>query len=247
MQISVFNLLLYTFGVSIVAFAGGLPPLFRKWSDRQLHLFIAFGAGTILGAIFLHLLPDALTLGSGNLVAAMVLTGFLLILLLERVFLKGHNHSESDNLSRHEVVGITALVGLSMHSLSGGFALGLTMLDPSVGMVVFIAIIAHKLSEGFSLSTILCLADYSRAKTLWLMFLYSLMTPIGAIIALPFVGPLQSLDLSIPTGLTAGTFLYVATLDLIPEAFHNDKGKYLSFIILLFGIAVMFLIKMFGV
>lgn len=249
MQISIGTLLLYALGVTLVAFAGGIPPLFRAWSSRQLHLFIAFGGGTILGAIFLHLLPDALAMGSSDLASAMILLGFSIILLVERILIKTHGHGQESlsSLGRHQLVGITALVGLSAHTLSGGFALAVGFFDPQIGLVIFMAIIAHKATEAFSLSTMFRLAEFSRRKSIALLLLYSLMTPIGALISLPFINRLQNLNLSIPTGLTAGTFLYVATLDLIPEAFHGDKGRVMPFIWLVIGMLIMYLIKFLGV
>jgi zinc transporter ZupT len=221
--------------------------LFRRWNQKQLHLFVAFGGGTILGAIFLHLLPDSLSMGSPELASSMVLVGFLVILLIERLVLHGRGHDEmvSSHL-RHQVVGITALVGLSVHSLAGGFALAVGLISPEVGLIIFIAIIAHKATEAFSLSTIFRLAEFPRKKAAGLLILYSFMTPIGALISLPFLELMERIDLSIPTGLTAGTFLYVATLDLIPEAFHSD-GKILPFIWMFAGILIMYLLKIFGV
>jgi len=248
MQISVGTLLIYALGVTVVAFAGGIPPLFRRWNSRQLHLFIAFGGGTVLGAIFLHLLPDSLAMGDPDLASGMVLLGFTAILLIERILINTHSHSnEATSLGRHQLVGITALVGLSAHSFTGGFSLAVGFLDPQIGFVIFIAIIAHKATEAFSLSTMFRLAEFSRMKSLGLLFIYSLMTPIGAMISLPFVKHLQNIDLSIPAGLTAGTFLYVATLDLIPEAFHGEKGKLLPFLWMLLGISIMYLVKFLGV
>ncbi len=247
MPISVTKLALYSFGVVAVALLGAMPPLFRRWNQKQLHLFVAFGGGTILGAIFLHLLPDSLSMGSEELASSMVLVGFLVILLIERILLHGRGHGDQESaLLRHEVVGITALVGLSVHSLAGGFALAVGMLNAEVGLVIFVAIIAHKATEAFSLSTIFRLAEFPRKKTIGLLVLYSFMTPIGALVSLPFLGLMERIDLSIPTGLTAGTFLYVATLDLIPEAFHSD-GKIMPFIWMFAGILIMYLLKFFGV
>ncbi|MEE9553574.1 MAG: hypothetical protein V3W18_04680, partial [candidate division Zixibacteria bacterium] len=82
MQIYVPKLLFYTLGIFLVSIIGASPPLFRKWSSRQLHLFIAFGAGVFLGAIFLHLLPETLSEASGNIASSTLLLGFLLILLV---------------------------------------------------------------------------------------------------------------------------------------------------------------------
>jgi len=246
-QISITNLIAYSLCVTLVAFAGGLPPLFKKWNQRQLHLFVAFGGGTILGAIFLHLLPDSLSMGSAELSSIMVLLGFIFILMMERIILTGHAHpNEHTPLKIHQFVGITALMGLSVHSLIGGFGLAVGMIDPDIGIPIFIAIVMHKATEAFSLSTILRLGEFSKRKTLGLLFGYSLMTPLGALLSLPFVESLKSISLAVPAGLTAGTFLYVATLDLIPEVFHGEGGKTLPFIFLLFGIALMYFIKFLG-
>ncbi len=242
------TLILYTLGIFLVAVIGALPPLFGKWSDRQLHLFIAFGAGVFLGAIFLHLLPDALTQGSGDLASGMVLLGFVLVLLIERILLGSHKVHCGDNCDhRHEVVGIIALIGLSVHAITAGFVMGVGMIEPELGLVIFIAIIAHKGIESFSLATIFRLANFSIKKTMGYILLFSIMTPLGALISIPFLKSLSDVSLAIPTGITAGTFLYVATLDLLPEAFHVDKEKASPFIWLVLGIFIMYLIKIAGV
>lgn len=247
MEIHLGKLLLYTAGIFTAALAGALPPLFKKWSDRQLHLFIAFGAGVFLGAIFLHLLPDAIILGSSGTASGMVLLGFVLILLVERILFGSHRfHCGEDCGHRHEVVGFVALIGLSVHSLTAGFGLGVGMLEPELGLVIFIAIIAHKATAAFSLATIFRLADFSVKKTIGFILLFAIMTPLGALISLPFIHALQNVSLAIPTGITAGTFLYVATIDLVPEAFHSEKEKISSFVWLVFGILVMLLIKIAG-
>jgi zinc transporter ZupT len=248
MEIHFTKLILYTVVIFSVAIIGGLPPIFRNWSDRQLHLFIAFGAGVFLGAIFLHLLPDALSEGPIDIASSMVLFGFVIILLVERIFFGSHRiHCGEDCGHRHEVVGIVALIGLSVHSITAGFGLGVGMVDPDLGLVIFIAIIAHKATAAFSLSTIFQLANFPLKKTLGLILLFSVMTPLGAIISLPFIEKLRDVSLAIPTGITAGTFLYVATIDLVPEAFHSSNGERASsFIWMVLGIFVMFLIKLGG-
>lgn len=247
MQIYVGKLLIYTLGIFCVAMLGAIPPLYKKWSSRELHLFIAFGAGVFLGAIFLHLLPDTLSEGSGNSTSGAILVGFLMILLVERIILGSHRlHCEDGCAHRHEIVGMTALIGLSVHSLTAGFGLGVGMVEPELGLIIFIAIVAHKATASFSLSTIFRLAEFSMKKTLSLIVLFSLMTPLGALITLPFIESLKEINLAFPTGLTAGTFLYVATMDLLPEAFHSDKDRASTFVWLILGIFVMLLIKIGG-
>jgi zinc transporter ZupT len=247
LEIQLTKLILYTVVIFFVAIIGAVPPIFKKWNDRQLHLFIAFGAGVFLGAIFLHLLPDALSEGPVDMASSMVLLGFVLILMVERIFFGSHKiHCGEDCGHRHEVVGIVALIGLSVHSITAGFGLGVGMVEPELGLVIFIAIIAHKATAAFSLSTIFQLAGFPFKKTLGLILLFSVMTPLGTLISLPFIEKLRDVSLAIPTGIMAGTFLYVATIDLVPEAFHVNKERTSSFVWLVFGIFIMFLIKMAG-
>ena len=192
-------------------------------------------------------MPAAFAEGPADLTSAMVLTGFILILLAERILFGSHRiHCGEDCGHRHQVVGLVAFIGLSVHSLTAGFGLGVGLLEPELGLIIFIAIIAHKATAAFSLSTIFQLARFSRKKTFGLIILFALMTPLGALISLPFIKSMMNVSLAIPTGITAGTFLYVATIDLVPEAFHADKGRGASFVWLVLGILVMLLIKIGG-
>jgi zinc transporter ZupT len=247
MEINISKLLLYTLGIFSISILGAILPLFRQWSDQQLHRFIAFGAGVFLGAIFLHLLPDTMAEASGILAGSMILTGFLIILLVERIILGSHNVKCGDDCDhRHEIVGVIAMIGLSVHSLTAGFGLGVGMTEPALGLIIFVAILAHKATASFSLATIFKLANYSRKKNMILILLFSMMTPLGALLSLPFIDSLRDVSLAIPTGITTGTFLYVATIDLLPEAFHDNENRITRFCWLMAGIILMYFIKMGG-
>jgi len=247
LEINTPKLILYVLGIFFVALLGAVPPLLKNWNSRQLHLFIAFGAGVFLGAIFLHLLPDALSEGTETLASSMVLSGFLLILLIERIIFGSHKvHCDDLCGHRHAIVGMAAMIGLSAHSLTEGISLGLGMADEGVGFVIFLAIIGHKSIDAFSLATIFRLAEFSLKKTAGLILLLSLMTPVGALITIPFLGTMKEINLAVTAGLTAGTFLYVTTMDLLPEAFHSEKERASTFVWLILGIFIMFLIKIGG-
>jgi len=247
MEINITKLLLYTLGIFAISIFGAILPLFKQWSEQQLHRFIAFGAGVFLGAIFLHLLPDTMAEASGTLASVMVLTGFLIILVVERIILGSHTVKCGDDCDHgHEIVGVIAMIGLSVHSVTAGFGLGVGMTEPALGLIIFVAIFAHKATASFSLATIFKLANYSRKKNLVLILLFSVMTPLGALISLPFIESLRDVSLAIPTGITTGTFLYVVTIDLLPEAFHNNENRFTRFAWLMAGIILMYLIKLGG-
>src|SRR5689334_17950046 len=97
MPFSAPNLALLLFLVSL---AGALLPLYRRWSDRGLHVLVALAAGIFLGTIFLDLLPHLAGVGEAGEAHAHVerggggllpwvaaLTGLLVLFAIERVWL----------------------------------------------------------------------------------------------------------------------------------------------------------------
>lgn len=226
--------------------AGALLPFARKWKTELLHLFVAFGAGVFLGAVFFHLLP-AVKRSKDPFVY--VLAGFLFVLLFEQLA-AGHHDTDCghDCPHHHDVVGITAFVGLAVHSLTAGFALGVSALSSEkLGFVLFFAIIAHKAVEAFSLATVMRLSSFSPWRSAKLLVVYTLMTPLGAVIAYLLMSHMNLASIEIPTALAAGTFLYVATMDLLPEAFHVEGKRTGAVLSLFLGLAVMLAIAFAGV
>jgi zinc transporter ZupT len=222
----------------------------RKWEAEQLHLFVAFGAGVFLGTVFLHLLPEVVHEGPADLASTMVLLGFMFLLLFERTLVGHHaHHCGEDCPHHHEILGLTSFVGLSVHSLAAGFSLGVAVLNPELGSVIFFSIMAHKATAAFSLSTVFVLADMERWKSMLFLAAFSLMTPVGAWAAVPLIERLEEINLAIPTALAAGTFLYVATMELVPEAFHEaEEGRrLLPFAFITLGVIVMYVIGRLGV
>lgn len=238
-------LLEYVSAIFVFAAVGAVLPFVKRWRSDVLHLFIAFGAGVFLGAVFFHLLPDV---RASKDAFVFVLAGFLFILLFEQLTATHHDHDcGPDCPHRHDVVGSAAFVGLVIHSLTAGFALGVGILaDPRLGLVMFLAILAHKAVASFSLATVLRLSSFSVRKSAGLLTAFALMTPVGALAAYTLMSDLGPTAIQISTALAAGTFLYVATMDLLPEAFHVKGRRRGAVASLLAGLCVMLLISFGG-
>ena len=237
--------------IVLAAVAGAALPLLGRWSQRQLHLFVAFGAGVFLGAIFFHLLPESLAQGENRLAQFTILAGFLLVLVVDRVVVpRGEPDAESPgergDMGRHEAIGVTALVGLSLHSFTAGVALGLGHTNPQFSLVIFLAIMSHKAVAAFSLATVFKLSDQELRRSLLLLGLFAASTPLGALLALPFVPTLSQWQPVVPMALATGTFMYVATVNLLPEAFHQPYRRAATFAALGLGILMMAVISRFG-
>ncbi len=220
------------FGASAV---GAALPLFRRWSERGLHLFVALAAGIFLGTIFFHLLPhlagvehsdapghihgtpaDAIAHSVWPWGAALL--GILLLFLLEKVWLPARTHGAGSN--PHAMLWSATYVGLALHAATTGIALTGILEMPEGRTQFLISILLHKAAECFSLATVMRLAGLSTPRALRLLFAFALIEPAGLLLggelaaALPAAAPIL-------TGFACGTFLYVAVADLLPEVFHG--------------------------
>ncbi|MDD1768415.1 MAG: ZIP family metal transporter [Methanomassiliicoccales archaeon] len=237
-------LLLLIFSVAIIAaaFIGGLLPLLRNWSSVQLHLFTGFSAGVFIGAAFLHMIPDAVDLMEAGAALAMVLVGFVVVLLAERVVFYEHREECKDECEhKHLLTGVTAFIGLSVHSAIAGLSLGVAVvIDQTLGMIVFFAIIAHEGVELFSLSTVFRLAGLPRKKILAYVGMLASVKPVFAWVAILAMDLISGIELGLPLALAAGTFLYVGIYDLLPESFTEEKKRYSVFAAVIVGVLAMY-------
>ncbi|GJM44324.1 MAG: hypothetical protein DHS20C21_11660 [Gemmatimonadota bacterium] len=214
---------------------GGLLPLVRIWDRRFVRILLAFGTGVLLGAAFFHMIPEAAEiLGEG--IGYPVLAGFLLIYVLER-FVMVHP-CEEEGCSFHHM-GLSAFFGITLHALIDGFALGAGLSIPALSVSVTLAIVLHKLPASLSLTGILLHCEYPRKRIFWMLIAFAFATPIGAAVSLAFLGQLTDGTLMWAVAFSAGTFLAIATADLLPQVHSAPEGRFWNLAALFAGILVM--------
>jgi len=229
---------LYALAVFGVSLAGGVVPLLRRWKHAELQTLISLSAGIILGILFLKLLPEVAAQTPHFFTA--VLAGFVLLLVLEK-FLVVHPHETEELANRRS--GLAAYVGISLHGLLDGLALGSSFVVPEIAPTVVFAILAHKLPDTFSLTSILTFFGYSRRSVFLLLILFSLLTPLGGVIALWLLRDSAPATLGLPLGIACGTFLFIATSDLLPHTHEHPEGRFRNLAAVLAGIALIALLR----
>lgn len=229
------RLLLAAGAVVGLTLVGGMLPLVRTWSRRTVRLLLAFGTGVLLGAAFFHMIPEAAE-ALGESIGVAVLAGFLLIYVLER-FVMMHPCEEHGCSFHH--MGVAAFCGITLHALIDGVALGAGLSIPSLSMAVTAAIVLHKLPASLSLSGILLHCDYPRGRIVGMILLFALATPIGAVLSFGFLRELTGGLLHWAIGFSAGTFLAIATADLLPQVHSAPDGRFRNLFALFAGILVM--------
>ena len=225
---------LYLPAVIFISLVGSFLPLMRELSQRALALLLSFSAGVLLGAVFFHMLPEIGEMLGENL-GWPILAGFLLIFVMER-FVFVHACEERD-CDIHQM-GIPAFMGISLHSLLDGLALGAGLMLPQLGPVVLLAVIIHKMPDSISITSILLSAGWSRRKVAMLSLLFSLTTPVGALRAYFFFRARSPENVAIAIGISAGTFLAIATADILPQVHRIEERNPLTLAFLVLGLAV---------
>lgn len=223
-----------TGGFTALRMAGGAGS-----GSVRLSLGNAFAAGVFLGAGLLHMLPDSNDLLSQTyphtdypFAALLAGAAAIGVLLTDQI---GKAIGKSDG-SRSLILFIV----LSIHSLIAGTSLGLEG-GVLASLTIFFAIIAHKGAAGFALGTALSGDDATRARRT--IVLFSITTPIGVGLGTLLSVMLQGRDAMLAEGLfdglAAGTFLYIALVDIVGDAFGARQYSVPKFILLGAGFALM--------
>ena len=145
---------------------GGLILVRANWPRRYLRYFVALGAGFMLAAAFLEMIPESFRL-SFRWTPMLVFGGYCAIHLLEHTitphFHFGEETHRDEFLSR--ATGNSVVGGLAVHSLFDGVAIASGfVLSNWLGWVIFIAIFLHKMPEGFTVASVMLASGRGRAR-----------------------------------------------------------------------------------
>lgn len=210
----------------------------ESWARRNSIFLISFSAGILLSVAFTHLIPEAQTLNSRALI--WLLASFLFFYILEHSIIM-HSCHEKENCEIHPIDKI-ALLGMGFHSLLDGIVIGIGFeISFTLGLMAALSILLHKLPDGISMTAILLHSEYSRRQAVRYSWLIALVTPIGAWLSYFFLGNLSSQTLGIFLAAAAGSFLYLAAADLIPEI--HKKSQFLNIVLVILGVAFPFVIR----
>ena len=270
--------------IASASFLGGLLPGYIHFGHTQMQHMISVVGGLMLGIGLFHLFPHAVHhLGSDQIdtVCVWTMVGIVAMFFLLRAFhfhqheipivdvdqteesgitpedSHGHDHAHcghSHHKSVHEMSWIGVFIGLSVHTLIDGIALGASVQAESAhsmtfglfGLGTFAAIALHKPLDSLSISSLMIAGGWSKKSQLGVNLFYAALCPLGAV---AFLGGVMSLGVDVDriVGCTlafaAGVFMCIALSDLLPEMeFHSHHRKTLT-AALLFGIALAWAIR----
>ncbi|MEO8434747.1 MAG: ZIP family metal transporter [Pyrinomonadaceae bacterium] len=224
-----------------------------KLDKRFLKYLIALGAGFMLAAIFIEILPETISIwiggGKGETAAeavmgamTLLLGGYLLIQLFEHT-IAPHFHfgaeTHPESLLRPSAI-YAAVGGLTIHTFFDGVSIATAFLvNFKVGLLVFIAILLHKVPEGFTVASIVLASGRSARKAAAATLIIGSATFAGVVTAALLESRVAGAVMyALP--FSAGVTLYVAASDLIPEVNHKEDKNPMVSIVVFGGVALFY-------
>ncbi len=227
---------------SFFSLLGGIAMLRTKSvREKVIELALPFGAGALLAAAFLDLLPEAFELSENDNLLTIALGGFLLFFVLERLlgWFHHHHHDDETHGVRDKTHTNLVIIGDTLHNLIDGIAIGAAFLvSIPTGIITAVAVAAHEIPQEIGDFGILLGKGMKASRVLLVNLLSSLATVVAALLVF-VVGSENFLPLPTLLALAAGMFIYIAASDIIPDIHEKPHRQALrQSLTLLLGVFV---------
>jgi len=261
-------LAIYSLVILAVSLFGGSVPFLGKVTHSRLQLYLSLSAGVMLGASFFHVMPDAMERSKEGFGWWMTL-GVVGLFCIERFIAPhshevsstlqmDHQHEpgcehDHEHRAAPSVSGWMAVLGLTIHTFMNGVGLAGSVqhdfesggLASKVipGLALFLAIALHKPADALAISTVLSRKGVALNKVKLVQIGFALMVPIGAGAFMLTSGAIEEGLRNQLTGaalaFSAGTFLFIALSDLLPEVQFHRHDRVPLFLALVLGVLFM--------
>lgn len=185
--------------------------ILQKKDLKNMEVFMAFSGAFLLSITVFELLPHVFETPSKS-IGVNIMLGILLQIFLE-FFSKGAEHGHIHLHSENKHFPWILFLSLSIHAFMEGFPI-------SEHNNLLAAIIIHKVPVAIILSFFFISAEYKLSTTLFFLFFFALMTPLGSYISTHY-DLVHQYETQI-TSVVIGIFLHVSTTILF-ESSKNHK------------------------
>lgn len=219
-------------------------------SANKLKSLLSFAVGGLLGDVFLHSLPEIwandLSKSGGQhngTSGLLILAGLITFVCAEKLFsviehkaeeeeekekARENNNTKGLTESRKHISGYLNLIANTIDNFTHGLSLGGAFLvSPKLGLLTTFAILVHEIPHEVGDFAILLKSGFTR----WHAGVFQLLTAggglIGALFAITFSGAKTSLEARTSWILpfTAGTFLHIALVTVLPDLLKEEDPK----------------------
>jgi len=219
---------------------GGLLLLWREKTVKKFSLtLVSFAAGSLIGAAFLELIPEAIEeVPTYEAVGMSIIAGIIILFTMEKVLDWYHCHDQET--CDYHTFSSTILIGDAFHNFIDGIiiALGFGVGGVAVGIPTAIAVFLHEIPQEMGDFAVLMHAGYSRGMVILYNALTALTAVFGALVGY-FLFERVEEYVGIFVALAAGSFIYIAVSDLLPELRHKSGRMDIGHLVaLLLGVLI---------
>lgn len=240
----ILQVIFWSFIGSVFSLLGGVLLVGnKKLRDTAIRLGLPFGAGALLAAAFLGLLPEAAEGSDIHVIAMYALGGFLGFFILERLLGWFHHHESHHHDTIHGKRNAThqwlVIVGDTLHNAIDGVAIGAAFLiNPAAGIGTALAVAAHEIPQEIGDFSIL-LGKGMRARNVILVNLVSALATVATALATYLLGDSLNFNPAFLIAIAAGFFIYIAASDIIPDIHEKPRREgNIQALMLLIGVIV---------
>lgn len=243
--------------VSLVSFIGIFTIAIRQDTLKKfLIYFVSFSAGALFGDVFIHLLPEIIEdYDFGLKISLYIIFGVIFSFIVEKIIHYKHHHKGYIEIYRHhhpkEISPFARMniLGDALHNFIDGLIIGGSyLIGIRAGVATTLAVILHEIPQEVGDFGVLLKGGFSRAKALLINFITALTAIAGVIISLLLDSYITNATVFL-IAFSAGTFIYIAGSNLIPELHKDIEFNVSAFqtITFILGIGIMLILKFFEV
>jgi len=220
----VISILFYGLIAGIVTGAGAVISIaIGKITDRILSVSLGFASGIMIGISTLGLIPTSIEMGNTYICIAGFITGALFLFLVDISI--PHIHKVETECSRYAKMGYFIALGIALHNLPEGIAIGATSeVSHQMGVMTAVTIGLHNIAEGLCVAMPLCLGNIRKSRVVLITTMTGLSTLLGTWLGMIF-GLISPLLIAFFLAFAAGAMIYISSDELIPKS-HSTHSEF---------------------
>jgi zinc and cadmium transporter len=185
---------------------------------------VSYAVGTLLGVALLDLVPQALGKIEPTPAFTALLAGIFTFFILEKLVIWRHCHDDQSCAIHPSTVPLV-VIGDAIHTFVDGVVIAAaSLVSLPLGVTTALAVAAHEIPQEAGDFAILLAAGNSRSRALILNLSSATGGLVGAVAMLMF-GSRAPAVVPFVLAFAAGSFLYVAMADLIPNLHRGSLDR----------------------
>ncbi len=214
----------------------------------KLEDMTGLAAGFLIGAAMLVAIPEGIELLSHATdihlheemdyfsVGLALMLGFIFMMVLEAfgfghdIHEEHHDHAVDhghDHINHPNKSVMPAIVGLTVHAFIDGMVIGAAMAEGSAALTftMVLVIMMHKFPAAFSISAFSLHERHNRSRSKLDLLIFAAATPVAICLFWGLFLDVSPVVRGLALLFSAGTFLYIATVDVLPAMHVVSRAK----------------------